>query len=54
MSASKPAVPTSHDRGAVIPPDIYDPAVNALRFPPSTPSTGRYRGTRALHLTCPR
>jgi hypothetical protein len=21
-----------HDQGAVIPPDIYDPAVNALRF----------------------
>jgi transketolase len=32
MSVTKPAVPTSHDRGAVIPPDIYDPAVNALRF----------------------
>ncbi len=32
MSMTTPGVPTRHDRGAVIPPDIYDPAVNALRF----------------------
>jgi hypothetical protein len=24
--------PGHHDAGAVVPPDIYDPAVNALRF----------------------
>lgn len=28
---TKPPV-AHHDQGAVIPPDIYDPAVNALRF----------------------
>ncbi|MEO6859031.1 MAG: transketolase [Solirubrobacteraceae bacterium] len=32
MSTTEHAVPTRHDRGAVIPPDIYDPAVGALRF----------------------
>lgn len=32
MSITEQGVPTRHDRGAVIPPDIYDPAVNALRF----------------------
>ncbi len=32
MSTIEHAVPTRHDRGAVIPPDIYDPAVGALRF----------------------
>jgi transketolase len=29
---SEHAVHVSRDRGAVVPPDIYDPAVNALRF----------------------
>jgi len=29
---SEHAVQASRDRGAVVPPDIYDPAVNALRF----------------------
>lgn len=32
MSQTTKPAESHHDHGAVIPPDIYDPAVNALRF----------------------
>ena len=32
MSQTANPVEGHHDQGAVIPPDIYDPAVSALRF----------------------
>ena len=32
MTTNPPPTTTGHDRGAVIPPDVYDPVVNALRF----------------------
>ncbi len=64
MSITEKGVPTSHDRGAVIPPDIYDPAVNALRFlaidaidravsgHPGAPWTWPPSSTGSIPVTC--